>query len=370
MVTKPELKDLGLSSQKYDDMLQILGQIEKLQSVPEQLDARISDKHFLSAVDLLQDALRIIRRSDLEDIGALTDLRIYFSNQETSLTDILVEELHDHLYLKSPYCHDRWKPYNGDTANVSAPETGKALLSNTWGRPLYRFLDNLDTTSPLDDDASQDPESDSFHYIHMVIESLNKLGHLDVAVDRIEQRLPVELFAIVDRTNQEVDLRHPSHKRGPFNLEKTLLEANGDQTTGGGVVLNDLLWTLFSKFEAIAEGHRAFHDVVAGIVKRERLRHPESLTRGFKEMWKLYQSEVSSVFCKKNAWVSTETSRCDHCSMIIWRRTRTSHTGLVASLLQSRTYSTRTTERGTRYLSFMISWALLTSSSVSSNCPR
>lgn len=56
---------------------------EKLQLVPEQLDARISDKHFLLAVELLQDALRIIRRSDMENIGALADLRIYFSNQET-----------------------------------------------------------------------------------------------------------------------------------------------------------------------------------------------------------------------------------------------------------------------------------------------
>ena len=299
MVTKPELKGLGLSSQKYDDMLQILGQIEKLQLVPEQLDARISDKHFLPAVDLLQDALRIIRRSDLEEIGALTDLRIYFSNQETSLTDILIEELHDHLYLKSPYCHDRWKPYTGDSANISASETGKVSLANTWGRPLYRFLDTLDTTSPLDDDASQNPESDSFHYIHMVTESLNKLGHLDVAVDRIEQRLPVELFAIVDRTNQEVDLRHPAHKRGPLNLEKSIPEPNLHETTGESIVLNDLLWTVFSKFEAIAEGHRAFHDVVAGIVKRERLGRSESLTRGFKEMWKLYQSEVRLEFRKK-----------------------------------------------------------------------
>ena len=296
MVTNPELKGLGSSSQKYDDMLQILGQIEKLQLVPEQLDARISDKHFLPAVDLLQDALRIIRRTDMENIGALTDLRIYFSNQETSLTDILIEELHDHLYLKSPYCQDRWKPYTGDSTNISASETGKVALPNTWGRPLYRFLDSLDTNSPLEDDASQNPETDSFHYIHVVVESLNKLGHLDVAVDRMEQRLPIELFAIVDRTNQEVDLRHPARKRGPLSLEKTLLESNWDDMTGGSGVLNDLLWTLFSKFEAIAEGHRAFHDVVAGIVKRERLKHPDVLTRGFKEMWKLYQSEVRLKF--------------------------------------------------------------------------
>ena len=51
--------------------------------MPEQLDARISEKHFLSAVDLLQDALRMIRNSNLENIGALADLRIYLNNQET-----------------------------------------------------------------------------------------------------------------------------------------------------------------------------------------------------------------------------------------------------------------------------------------------
>ena len=292
MVTKPELKSLGASSQKYDDMLTVLGQIEKLQLVPEKLDARISDKHFLPAVDILQDALRMIRKSDMENIGALTDLRIYFSNQETSLTDILIEELHDHLYLKSPYCQDRWKPYTEGSANVSAPEAGAVSLPNTWGRPLYRFIDSLDTSSQMEDDASQNPEADSFQYMHMVVESLNKLGHLDVAVDRMEQRLPVELFAIVDRTNQEVDMRHAAHTRGPRNVEKTAFDFEFEDCSARNEVLNDLLWTLYSKFEAIAEGHRAIHDVVAGIVKREGLRHPESLTRGFKEMWKLYQSEV------------------------------------------------------------------------------
>lgn len=294
MVTKPELKALGASSQHYDDMLQILSHIEKLQLVPEQLDARISDKHFLPAVDLLQDALRIIRRSDMEDIGALTDLRIYFSNQETSLTDILIEELHDHLYLKSPYCHDRWKPYNGETNKSTASGIKEnAALPNTWGRPLYRFLESLDISKPMEDDASRNPEADSFLYIQMVIESLYKLGHLDVAVDRMEQRLPVELFAIVDRTNQEVDMRHAATIRRPRKVQNGFISLSPGENAGSSDVLNDLLWTLYSKFEAIAEGHRAVHDVIKGIIKREGLGGSSSLTRGFKEMWKLYQSEVS-----------------------------------------------------------------------------
>lgn len=127
----------------------------------------------------------------------------------------------------------------------------------------------------------------------MVIESLNKLGHLDLAVDRMEQRLPVELFAIVDKTNQEVDQRHPGHLREQPKPEKGRIDFDLDGSSPRSQVLKDLLWTLYSKFEAIAEGHRAVHDVVAGIVKREGLMHSGPLTGGFKELWKLYQSEVS-----------------------------------------------------------------------------
>ena len=292
LVTKPELKLLGTSSQQYDEMILILGQIEKLQLVPEQLDARISDKHFLPAIDLLQSSLRMIRRSDVENLGALADLRIYFSNQETSLIDILIEELHDHIYLKSPYCHNRWQPYMGD-ANTSTSEIGGGTLPNTWGRPLYIFLDSLDNSLAIEDNPSQNPETDSFQYIRMVLESLNKLGHLDLAIDRMEERLPVELFAIVERTNQEVGMRHKAHTQGPRNLERWPVGSDSHQEGGYNEVLNDLLWTLYSKFEAIAEGHRAVHEVVAGIIKREGIRQSETLLRGFKEMWKLYQSEVS-----------------------------------------------------------------------------
>lgn len=56
---------------------------EKLQLLPEQLDARISNKQFLSAVDVLQEASRMIKKSELENVSALTDLRVYFDNQES-----------------------------------------------------------------------------------------------------------------------------------------------------------------------------------------------------------------------------------------------------------------------------------------------
>jgi exocyst complex component 4 len=288
LTTKPELQGLATSSQDYDDILQLFNHIQEVQSLPEKLEARISEKRFLSAVDILHDGLRLMRRSGFESIGALADMRTYFSNQEMSLTDILIEELHDHLYLKSPYCQDRWK----------SPATEKGAGANgttasTWDRPIYSFLAKLDTSSPVVEESSRNPEADTFHYIRVIIEALNKMGHLDIAVDRVEQRLPVELFAVVDKTNAEVDARHPNLMRGLLPRDsKTGLPTEINEQRGH--VLSEFLYALYAKFEAIAEGHRVVHDVITGIVEREGIRR-SSLADGFKELWKLYQSEVCSL---------------------------------------------------------------------------
>jgi exocyst complex component 4 len=128
------------------------------------------------------------------------------------------------------------------------------------------------------------------------------MNRLDIAVDTIEQRLPVELFKVVDKCNNEVALRHPSLLRA-FSAKKDrkfVIGAASDDLRKG--LLNDLLWTLYARFEAIAESHRVVHDVVVAIVKREGSRASESaqLMRGFKELWKLYQSEVCiSEFCQE-----------------------------------------------------------------------
>ncbi|KAK7531331.1 Sec8 exocyst complex component-specific domain-containing protein [Phyllosticta citribraziliensis] len=290
-MAKPELKAFSAASQSYDEMLQVLGSIEQLQNVPERLEVRISEKRFLAAVDVLQDALRLIRKSEMENIGALTDLRVYLSNQEHSLTDILIEELHNHLYLKSPYCEDRWKAY----AQNKSGGDGPIAALDARGRSLYEFLGNLDTTEALVDDASRNPESDTFHYIQVILEALNKMSRLDIAIDTIEQRLPVELFRVVEKSNTEVATRHPSLVHGYASKVsgKAVRSYESDETKA--TLLNDLLWTLYARFEAIAESHRVVHDVCAGIAKRDGLRDDATLTGSFKELWKLYQSEIRSL---------------------------------------------------------------------------
>ncbi|EXJ80404.1 hypothetical protein A1O1_08548 [Capronia coronata CBS 617.96] len=294
LTTRPELRGLAEESRQLDEMLVTLSNIESLKSVPGKLEEKISEKKFLGAVDLLMDSLKSITKSGLDGIGAISDLRSYFVNQESTLLDILVEELHDHLYLRSPYCQDRWK---GTKANGEERDPKDNLMGtgvNAWDRPFNHYLTTVDVTSPMIEDASKNPEADTFYYIHMILESLNKLGQLGEAVSRIEQRMPVELYKVVERTYAEIDARYPSHlrRRPTKESRKAMLLHLND---GRSQVLSDFLYTLYSKFEAIAESHRVLHEVVAGIAAREKLAKPDKYTGGFKELWKLYQMEMRSL---------------------------------------------------------------------------
>jgi exocyst complex component 4 len=288
--TDPELRKLASASQNYDDLLHVLAEIEDLRLVPDQLEARISEKMFLTAVDILQNALRRIRAPALDNIGALSELRSYLANQEAALTDILIEELHDHLYLKSPYCQERWQMLAKAQSGVAKDNLDQANQI----RPFYEVLDAIELSETMVEDPSRNPEADTFYYIGLLVESLNKLDRLEIAVNTIKQRLPVELFGIVSETNAEVDQKHPSSLRGGIS------GSQGNQAFGkeNGIradVIYDLLWTLYAKFEAIAESHRVFHDVVKSILKREGARDSSMLLGSFRELWNLYQNEIRSL---------------------------------------------------------------------------
>ncbi|KAL1895180.1 exocyst subunit [Sporothrix stenoceras] len=368
----PELAKLYTASQQYDDLLQTLTDLDELRQVPERLEARISEKQFLTAVEVLQNALRKLRKPELDGIGALSDLRSYLANQETALMDILVEELHEHLYLKSPYCQERWQTLakhqgagsgsSGSSGNSNSGSVGSpsvTMLGATMGAtasasdtpanfvPFFALLDSMDVEHAVLEDPARNPEGDTFYYITLVVESLNKLGRLEAAVDQLKQRLPVELFSVVHETVNEIDQKHPSSLRGGSSSgtgsylarggggEGSGAGANGDanNASSGGAgagaggpssssaaasgaaaaasaglhiygsretqmradVIYDLLWTLYGKFEAIAEGHRIFHEYIKALIRREGAGNNSALLGSFKELWNLYQNEIRSL---------------------------------------------------------------------------
>ncbi|OAQ64812.1 exocyst complex component Sec8 [Pochonia chlamydosporia 170] len=288
--TDPELKKLSQTSSEYDELLQTLNELDDLRAVPDQLEARISEKRFLGAVEVLQNALRKLRRPELDGIGALSDLRMYLANQETALMDILVEELHEHLYLKSPYCQERWQ----NLAKSQGAYADGYVDANSIP-PFHTVLSSIDLEKAATEDPMKNPEADTFNYIGLLVEALNRLGRLQNAVETLKQRLPVELFGVVNETINEVDQRHPSSLRGAAGKADGVLVYNNRETQMRADVIYDLLWTLYGKFEAIAEGQRAFHEFIKALIRREGAGNNSALLGSFKELWNLYQNEIRSL---------------------------------------------------------------------------
>nr|ODN98653.1 exocyst complex component 4 [Cryptococcus depauperatus CBS 7855] len=132
--TKTELAGIRARERTVRDMLKILDTIDYLKQVPDQLEAFIGDKRFLQAALILVRSLKTINRPELSEIGALSDLRSYFTSQETTLTEILVEELQNHIYLKNLYSDSRWRPYTPGQVNLPIPELEVTELSSNLNK--------------------------------------------------------------------------------------------------------------------------------------------------------------------------------------------------------------------------------------------
>lgn len=161
------------------------------------------------------------------------------------------------------------------TKNASANLASSSSLNN---------LSLLGQPSSL----SQNPESDSFHYIETLLEALSVLGKLGSALDTIAQRLPVEIYGLIDNTIEEVRERSEFTKRastvpsgipagGRLSTMYILVPGLQPQTTVAGKLrlaaleahagradrepLSDLFWTLYSKLDAVLQGLRIVYEV-------------------------------------------------------------------------------------------------------------
>ncbi|KAH8929370.1 hypothetical protein BT69DRAFT_1235977 [Atractiella rhizophila] len=134
--TGSELRMMWGKLKEFGEMERILDTIDRLKSVPDRLESLMSEKRFLQAVVLLVRSLRTINKSEMLEIGALTELRSYLKSQEGQLLDILLEELHNHLYLKSYYCEARWRAYTRGQLKLPEVEFGEEdenMGKSSWG---------------------------------------------------------------------------------------------------------------------------------------------------------------------------------------------------------------------------------------------
>ncbi|KAI0068285.1 hypothetical protein BV25DRAFT_1793562 [Artomyces pyxidatus] len=418
---RADLVQMWTRGQTLEEMLRILDQIERLKLVPDVLESLMSEKRLLQAAVLLVRSLKTINKQDMLDVGAVADLRGYLNGQEAALREILIDELHNHLYLKSFWCEIRWAAYTVNQQSMPKVEfEDEPLISDSYSQPppatptspatpaspsarptrLSRYLHNLalrpnDPPDDLEEPSfrsstsasgipsngsssnlptglgatgsltsltnlangpqggsvhaqNRNPETDSFTYIETLLESLAVLGKLGSALDIVSQRLPSEIFSLVEATVDEVGERAeygrrssllvsnaasphtkahsayifaskpavtsglgmdiPSALLGPSRVGKgslmsalqlrlSALESSAKHVDHE--VLRDMFWTLYSKLDAVMQGLRVVYEVANRIGSRRDFKDSTGAKPGslfpLAEIWMPVQGEVRTL---------------------------------------------------------------------------
>ncbi|KAI9101019.1 Sec8 exocyst complex component-specific domain-containing protein [Phlyctochytrium arcticum] len=317
-----DLLHLWLKSIQYKEINRILDQIEELQGVPDRLESLIQAKYFLTAVKLLVSATRNVEEGECSEIGALEAVKQKLQEMHGSLHETLIEELHSHLYLKSPFTlyrveavdhHTLRKQHSGKYSNprlfrsgpdniLSMDRSRRPGAGRPGSEPLEERLQKIagsEDPEETAEDLETNPEADSYQYIQSLLESLAHLGRLGQAMEVIRERLPVELYYVVERTVQEVDHRFGKLSASATDAASQRVGNGGPNLLGTDVrnvevrLLLEFLWELFLKLEAIVQGHRFLQAVALRISKKSGLQTEGWYT--IRDVWFTAQNELKAL---------------------------------------------------------------------------
>ena len=116
-------------------------------------------------------------------------------------------------YLRDLALRPNDPPGDVDDSKIGASGPGQGVstspsYSNPSGPSTVTSFSSLSNLASVGQGQNQlNPETDSFAYIETLLESLSVLGKLGGGLDILTQRLPSEVFALVDTTVDEVSER-------------------------------------------------------------------------------------------------------------------------------------------------------------------
>jgi exocyst complex component 4 len=226
-------------------------------------------------------------------------------------------------YLQDLALRPNDPPGDVDDSKIGSSGSGQGVSATpSYSNPAgpsaatsFSSLSNLANVGPSQN--QRNPETDSFVYIETLLESLSVLGKLGGGLDIVAQRLPSEIFTLVDNTVDEISERAEYNRRTslfgintgskdhsayiitskpavtggfPLDISNSVVDAN---RRGHGLqisplqlrltalesstkhadheILRDLFWTLYSKLGAVMQGLRVVYEVANRIGSVSRI---------------------------------------------------------------------------------------------------
>lgn len=278
-----ELKRLWIESVENKHILELLDQVEQLTKVPEEITNFMNRKHYLHATKLLVKSVASLE-SGLKKVDALSDVKHDLMGKKEELYNILLDDLHRHVYVKSTAetlgqikIKNERKDINSPTGGTFIPGHARNKSSDlNLGRNRSRTREQvIEIKEPIEEDINpdNDPEEDSSKFISIIVECLSILHRVPDAIESIKDRADKELGNIVKRTGRELlgtvttaAANAPSSNvmtassvstsgTVPSVLRASLILSDPEHRSH---LLNDLFLSLFAQFRQVV----AFHETI------------------------------------------------------------------------------------------------------------
>jgi exocyst complex component 4 len=148
------------------------------------------------------------------------------------------------------------------------------------------------------EDPEKNPELDSYNFMKIILECLRLLEQLPEALETIRQRLPLELYSVVEKTINEIDKKNENS----YNISKNskhifksknisdLIGINSQEAKSN--LLKDMLKLLYSKLDSIVQIHAFILNTSEKMLKLEGI---QSTTYTIRDVWIAVQNEIRSL---------------------------------------------------------------------------
>jgi exocyst complex component 4 len=289
----------------YNEMIEILGVVEKIKRAPQELDTAFTERSYAKVQQILQQVYDDADEYKLWELPALENMKEYFHIQEEQLFGIIVEDLHNTIFSKRQFAqyntvHDVLKlPESSDYSSIekflaNSIETDIAQAATINHSAVESFINNMSIDS-MDADRDDNEfnetttmdENNPFNQILQLLIIVNKLGKLSTVADIILQRFSSELVQLVNRVVEDTKLKHP----------KLIKVLNSDdmgprmaQDSYAAVVLQDLFWNFFKKTLFLMQNMRVMVEIQ---VRFEQNKFERAQSLPFLErFWSLVKKEA------------------------------------------------------------------------------
>ncbi|TPX38723.1 hypothetical protein SeMB42_g06582 [Synchytrium endobioticum] len=290
-----DLLHLWVKSIQYKEMMRILDTIEDVRRTPEKVETLMQGKFFLSAVKTLLNATKSLKSREFSEIGAVAIIRQHLQQLKDVLNETLIEELHNHLYLKSPFCQDCVERH-GNASKDLGTRRGSDSVDPYTQRTSVSVSKNKASkikSNDIAEDYDANPEADSLQYMSRLIEGLALLGALSNATEIIKQRLVLEIYYVIERTIQEISDREGRGELLRPPALKAFASIVWKSKDNQGHVLKELLATLYLRLEIILHGHHYILSLIPALA----LQNVNTGTPAYdiRDVWNAIQSEVKAL---------------------------------------------------------------------------